>query len=146
MSENGNVTLAMVKPCPEIETRYEIRLMAQQMYHDADLRVVREHEMQFTYLGAADFYHEHRKQPWFEKLVAYMASGPVWAMRVEGLDAVVNVRVINGATDPLKATPTSIRGKLRERFDPAVPAANFVHGSDKPSAARRELALVGLWS
>ncbi|WKZ26827.1 MAG: nucleoside-diphosphate kinase [Candidatus Paceibacterota bacterium] len=142
---DGNVTLAMVKPWPEIETRYEIRCLARQMYHDAELRVVQEHEMQFTYLGAAEFYAEHRNKGWFEQLVAYMASGPVWVMRVEGLDAIINVRLINGATNPREAAPTSIRGRLRERFDPAKPAANFIHGSDSLTAARRELALMGLW-
>ena len=69
-------------------------------------------------------------------LVEFITSGPVVAMVVEGADAVLGMRSIMGATNPIEATPGSIRGDLA-----TVIGENIVHGSDSPESAEREVNL-----
>lgn len=81
-------------------------------------------------------YAEHVEKPFFPELLAFITSGPVVAMVVEGDDAVSVVRTMMGATDPKKAAPGTLRGD----YGLAV-TENIVHGSDSPESAERELAL-----
>jgi nucleoside-diphosphate kinase len=81
-------------------------------------------------------YAEHSEKPFFGELVAFITSGPVVAMVVEGPEVVTGIRQIVGATNPLEATPGSIRGDLATLI-----GENIVHGSDSPESAAREIAL-----
>jgi nucleoside-diphosphate kinase len=81
-------------------------------------------------------YGEHKEKPFFGELVEFITSGPVVAMVVEGPDAVRGLRQIMGATNPLEATPGSIRGDLATTI-----GENIVHGSDSPESAAREITL-----
>ena len=85
---------------------------------------------------AEEHYAEHVERPFFGELVSFITSGPVVAMMVEGEDAVAGMRQIMGATNPLEASPGSIRGD----FATAI-GENIVHGSDSPGSAERELKL-----
>ena len=85
---------------------------------------------------ARTHYAEHAEKPFFEDLVAFITSGPVVAMIVEGHDVVVGVRQIMGATNPLAAAPGSIRADYATEI-----TQNIVHGSDSPESAERETAL-----
>lgn len=85
---------------------------------------------------AEQHYGEHRERPFFGELVSFITSGPVVALTVEGADAVAAMRLIMGATNPIEATPGSIRGDLA-----SVIGENIVHGSDSPESAERELGL-----
>lgn len=85
---------------------------------------------------AARHYAEHEGKSFYDELVAFITSGPLVAMVVEGEQAVVAARQVIGATDPLQATTGSIRGD----FAIAV-GQNMVHGSDSPESAAREVAL-----
>lgn len=81
-------------------------------------------------------YDEHRERPFFEELVAFITSGPLVAMVLEGEDAIRSARQAIGATDPLGAAPGSIRG------DYAIEVTtNLVHGADSPRSAEREINL-----
>ncbi len=81
-------------------------------------------------------YGEHRDKPFFGELVAFITSGPVVAMVVEGPSAVAAARQIMGATNPLDAAPGSLRGDLATAI-----TENIVHGSDSPESADREVGL-----
>jgi len=81
-------------------------------------------------------YREHVGKPFFKGLVDYITSCPVVAMVVEGPKAIELCRTAIGATDPLAATPGSIRGDYG-----ATVGRNLVHGSDGPKAAAREIKL-----
>ncbi len=81
-------------------------------------------------------YAEHTEKPFFGELVSFVTSGPVVAMVVEGPDAVTGMRQIMGATNPLEASPGSIRGDFA-----TVITENIVHGSDSPESAEREVNL-----
>ncbi|HLF69465.1 MAG TPA: nucleoside-diphosphate kinase [Actinomycetota bacterium] len=85
---------------------------------------------------ARKHYEEHLDKPFFGDLLAFITSGPVVAMAVEGEEAISVVRTLMGATDPKKATPGTLRGDLGLEV-----TENIVHGSDGPESARRELAL-----
>jgi nucleoside-diphosphate kinase len=81
-------------------------------------------------------YAEHEGKPFYAELVEFITSGPLVAMVLEGPQAVAAARQVIGATDPLEATPGSIRGDLA--IDTGM---NLVHGSDSPESAEREVAL-----
>jgi nucleoside-diphosphate kinase len=85
---------------------------------------------------AREHYAEHTDKPFFGELVMFITGGPLVAMAVEGPDAVSAVRVLMGATNPIEATPGSIRGDYA-----TVITENIVHGSDSPASAERELKL-----
>ena len=85
---------------------------------------------------AKKHYAEHVDKPFFDELVSFVTSGPSVAMVVEGADAVAGLRQIMGATNPLDATPGSIRGDFATEI-----THNIVHGSDSPESAEREINL-----
>ncbi len=126
-------TLVLLKPdavrrglVGEIVGRYErkgLRIRAMQLRHvDADL--------------AAEHYAEHLGQPYYPAVEAFITSGPVVALALEGENAIAIVRAMHGATDPARALPGTVRGdySLSTRM-------NLVHASDSRQAAQRELAL-----
>ena len=85
---------------------------------------------------AKKHYAEHIGKPFFDGLVDYITSSPVVAAVFEGPGAVQVVRNTIGATNPLEATPGSIRADFGlER------GRNLVHASDSPASGEREVAL-----
>jgi nucleoside-diphosphate kinase len=92
--------------------------------------------MQLDGERARAHYQEHKGKPFFDDLVAFITSGPLVAIAVEGERVVEGCRQIIGATDPLGAGPGSIRGDLAQTI-----GRNLVHGSDSTASAQRELKL-----
>ncbi len=92
--------------------------------------------MQLDGERAREHYGEHKGKPFFDGLVAFITSGPLVAMAVEGEGAIEGCRQLIGATDPLKAAPGSIRGDLAQTI-----GRNLVHGSDGPASADHELKI-----
>jgi nucleoside-diphosphate kinase len=85
---------------------------------------------------ARKHYAEHEGKPFFPGLVEYIQSGPVLALVVAGADAVAVCRTVNGATDPKKAAPGTVRGDLAMDI-----GRNLVHGSDSVESGKREIDL-----
>ncbi len=81
-------------------------------------------------------YAEHVERDFYPPLRAFVTSGPMIAMVLEGDEAVEVVRALNGATDGRKAAPGTIRGDLSMSN-----RENLVHGSDSTGSASREIAL-----
>jgi nucleoside-diphosphate kinase len=81
-------------------------------------------------------YAEHIGKPFFGELAEFITSGPLVAMVLEGPSAVAAARQVIGATNPLEASPGSIRGDLA-----IATGANLVHGSDGPESAAREIGI-----
>lgn len=81
-------------------------------------------------------YAEHLERGFYPSLRAFVTSGPLVAVVLEGDTAVDAVRALNGATDGRKAAPGTIRGDYSLSNQ-----ANLVHGSDSTESARREIAI-----
>lgn len=81
-------------------------------------------------------YRAHVEKSFFSDLLAFITSGPVVALAVEGKDAVARVRSLMGATDPSQAAPGTIRGDYGLEV-----TQNLVHGSDSADSATYELGL-----
>ena len=85
---------------------------------------------------ATQHYAEHEGKPFFGELVEFITSGALVAMVLEGHEAVVAARQVIGATNPLEASPGSIRGDFALEI-----GQNMVHGSDSNESGAREAAL-----
>lgn len=126
-------TLVLIKPdgvkrqiCGEILTRYERK----------GLIIKAMKLLQTPKELAQEHYAEHKDKPFFGELVDFIISGPVLAFVLAGKNAVTSVRTINGATNPVDATPGSIRGDYALTMD-----SNVVHASDSVDSAAREIHL-----
>ena len=86
---------------------------------------------------AETHYAEHAERPFFGELVDFITSAPLVALILEGQDAIKAARQLIGATNPLEATPGSIRGDFAIEV-----GTNMVHGSDSTESAERE---IGIW-
>jgi nucleoside-diphosphate kinase len=100
------------------------------------LRIVALKHMQVERSLAEEHYAEHREKPFFGDLVEFITGGPLVAMVLEGHEAVVAARQVIGATNPLEASPGSIRGDYALEVQ-----TNLVHGSDGPESSAREIGL-----
>ena len=126
-------TLILVKPdafarglTGEIIARFERK----------GLRLVALQQMTMSRELAERHYAEHAGKGFYAELVDFITSGPLVAMALEGERAVEAARQVIGATDPLAASPGSIRG------DYAIEVGqNMVHGSDSAESAAREVSL-----
>ncbi|MCW2498807.1 MAG: Nucleoside-diphosphate kinase [Frankiales bacterium] len=83
---------------------------------------------------AEEHYAEHKERPFFGELVEFITGGPLVALVVEGPNAVAGTRRLMGVTNPVEATPGSIRGDYALEI-----GQNLVHGSDSPESAAREI-------
>lgn len=126
-------TLVLIKPdgvkrqiCGEILTRYERKCLI--------IKAMK--LLQTPKELAQEHYAEHKDKPFFGELVDFITSGPVLAFVLAGKNAVTSVRTINGATNPVDATPGSIRGDYALTMD-----SNVVHASDSVDSAAREIHL-----
>lgn len=86
---------------------------------------------------AAQHYVEHVGRDYYPSLEAFITSGPLVAMVLEGERAIDAVRTLNGVTDSAVAAPGTIRGDFSLHKN-----RNLVHASDAPDSAARE---IGLW-
>jgi nucleoside-diphosphate kinase len=100
------------------------------------LRIVALRHMRVDRALAEQHYAEHSERPFFGELVDFITGGPLVAMVLEGHEAVVAARQVIGATNPLEATPGSIRGDYALEVQ-----TNLVHGSDGPESSAREIGL-----
>ena len=85
---------------------------------------------------AEQHYAEHSERPFFGELVDFITGGPLVALVVEGPNAVAATRRLMGVTNPVEATPGSIRGDYALEI-----GQNLVHGSDSTESAAREIGI-----
>ena len=123
-------TFVMVKPdgvqrglTGEIISRFEHR----------GLKLVGAKALQLDEELAKTHYSEHEGKPFFDDLIDFITSGPVFAMAWEGKDATRQVRRMVGATDPAEAAPGTIRGDFGLDL-----GRNVIHASDHEDAGANE--------
>ena len=81
-------------------------------------------------------YAEHVERDFYPPLRAFITSGPLVAMVLEGDQAIAVIRGINGATDGRVAAAGTIRGDLS-----LSNRENLVHASDSAESAAREISI-----
>ena len=85
---------------------------------------------------AAAHYQDHQEKSFYPGLIESLTSSDIVAMVLQGDGAIEKVRAINGATDPKKANP----GTIRALYGQELPN-NSVHASDSPESAAREASI-----
>ena len=126
-------TLILVKP-DAFERNLSGEIIAR--FERKGLRLAALKQMTMMSDLAEAHYAEHAEKPFFGELTSFITSGPLVAMVLEGDRAIEAARQVIGATDPLKASPGSIRGDFAIEV-----GQNMVHGSDAPESAAREVGL-----
>jgi nucleoside-diphosphate kinase len=127
---NGNYTFSIIKP-NAVRTGKTGPILA--MINEAGFEITAMKMVRMTLAQAESFYAVHNGKPFFESLVEFMISGPVFVMILRHENAVEEFRKLIGATDPSKAEP----GTIRKLFAVSV-QMNAVHGSDSDENAGRE--------
>lgn len=104
-------------------------------FEAAQLKIVAAKMAQLSRNEAEAFYAVHKDRPFYNALVDFMISGPVFISVLEGENAILKHRDLMGATDPSKAEAGTIRADFADSID-----ANAVHGSDALETACDEIA------
>jgi len=124
-------TLSIIKP-DAVSKNVIGNIMSR--FESNGLRIVGAKMVQLSKEQAEEFYGIHRARPFFGDLVAFMISGPVMVLALEGQEAIALNRELMGATNPKEAAPGTIRADFADSID-----ANAVHGSDSPETAAVEI-------
>ena len=125
-------TFSILKPDA---TRRNLTGAINAMIEGTGLRIIAQKRLQLTKAQAEGFYAVHSERGFFGELVAFMISGPVVVLVLEGEDAVPTYRTIMGATNPANADAGTIRKVHAESIE-----ANSAHGSDSEENAAIEIA------
>ena len=126
----GDITFSIIKP-NAVRTGKAGPILA--MINEGGFEIAALRMVRMTLQQAESFYAVHKEKPFFDGLVEFMTSGPVFVMILRHEDAVNEYRKLIGATDPAKAEP----GTIRKIFAVSV-QMNAVHGSDSDENAMRE--------
>ena len=125
-------TLSMIKP-DAVAKGLAGKIL--QHFEDKGLAVVACRRLTLTTTQARAFYAVHAERPFYDDLVAFMTSGPIFAQVLEGENAVAYYREVIGATDPAEAAEGTVRKLYAESK-----SRNAVHGSDSLENAAIESA------
>lgn len=126
-------TLVIIKP-EAVQKKLVGRIIS--IYEDNRLEIIHAHRVLPTREVLQQHYAAHIGKDFYEELVAFMSSSDVEVLILEGENVVEIVREINGATNPAKARPGTIRYMFGETI-----TKNAVHGSESVEAAIQEIAI-----
>lgn len=124
-------TLAIIKP-DAVGRNVTGRILAHLEEAGFSIRVVR--SIRLTDAQAREFYAVHRDRPFYDALVRFMTSGPVFPVLLEREDAIATLRQVIGATDPAEAAEGTVRARYAESKE-----RNSIHASDAADTAAREI-------
>ena len=128
---NIEKTLSIIKPdAVERNLVEEIK----NIFLKNKLNILDTKKIHITKDEASEFYKVHQSKPFYNDLCAYLSSGPIVAMILEGENAVSANRKIMGATNPKDAEENTIRKIYGISID-----KNSVHGSDSTINAKKEI-------
>ena len=124
-------TLSIIKPdAVERNLTEEIK----KIFIKNNLKIKENKKIHLSKDEAAEFYKVHQSKPFYNDLCAYLPSGPIVVMILEGEDAVLSNRKLMGATNPKDADENTIRKLYGISID-----KNSVHGSDSIENAKKEI-------
>ena len=124
-------TLSIIKP-DAVERNLIDKIKT--IFINNNLKIKSSKKIQITKDEAAEFYKVHQSKPFYNDLCSYLASGPIFVMILEGVNAVSQNRKLMGATDPKNAEENTIRKLYGISID-----KNSVHGSDSIENAKIEI-------
>ena len=101
------------------------------------LKIVKLKSLTLSKEEVEEFYSVHREKPFFEELVNAITGKMIIAAILEGREAIQVVRTLIGATDPVKASPGTIRGDFGLDI-----TDNLIHASDSPESYQREVKIL----
>ena len=128
---NVEQTLSIIKPdAVERNLVEEIK----NIFIKNNLNIKNSKKIHITKDEAAEFYKVHQSKPFYNDLCAYLSSGPIVVMILEGESAVAGNRKLMGATNPKDAQENTIRKLYGISID-----KNSVHGSDSLENAKKEI-------
>ena len=128
---NMEQTLSIIKP-DAVERNLIENIKS--IFTKNNLTIKEDKKIHITKEEAAEFYKVHQSKPFYDDLCAYLSSGPIVVMILEGENAVVHNRKLMGATDPKNAEENTIRKLYGISID-----KNSVHGSDSVDNAKIEI-------
>jgi nucleoside-diphosphate kinase len=123
----GNRTFTMIKP-EAVKAGHAGKIIDAIIEAGFEIKALK--LTQLTPEQAGTFYEVHKERPFYQELVDYMSSGPIYAAILEKDNAVADFRALIGATDPSEAA----EGTIRKKFAKSK-AENAVHGSDSDENA-----------
>jgi nucleoside-diphosphate kinase len=127
---DGQFTFAIIKP-NSVRTGKTGPILA--MINEAGFQISAMKMVRMTTQQAESFYEIHRGKPYFDSLVEFMTSGPVFVMILKHNNSVEEFRKLIGATDPELAEPGTIR-----KIFAVSEQMNAIHGSDSDENAQKE--------
>ena len=128
---NMEQTLSIIKP-DAVERNLIENIKS--IFTKNNLTIKEDKKIHITKEEAAEFYKVHQSKPFYDGLCAYLSSGPIVVMILEGKNAVAHNRKLMGATDPKNAEENTIRKLYGVSID-----KNSVHGSDSIENAKKEI-------
>jgi nucleoside-diphosphate kinase len=128
---NIEKTLSIIKPdAVERNLTEDIK----KIFIENNLKIINSKKIHISKEEAAEFYKVHQARPFYDDLCAYLSSGPIFVVVLEGSGAVALNRKLMGATNPKDAEPNTIRKLYGISID-----KNSVHGSDSVENAKIEI-------
>jgi nucleoside-diphosphate kinase len=128
---NKEQTLSIIKPdAVERNLTDDIK----KIFIKNNLKIKESKKIHITKDEAAEFYKVHQSKPFYSDLCAYLSSGPIVVMILEGDNSVLANRKLMGATNPKEAEENTIRKLYGISID-----KNSVHGSDSVENAKKEI-------
>ena len=128
---NREKTLSIIKP-DAVERNLSEQI--KKIFIKNNFTIKNSKKIQITKDEAAEFYKVHQSKPFYNDLCAYLSSGPIEVMILEGENAVILNRKLMGATNPKEAEENTIRKLYGISID-----KNSVHGSDSIENAKKEI-------
>ena len=128
---NLEQTLSIIKPdAVERNLQEEIK----EEFKKNSFKILKEKKIKLEKSEAEKFYQVHQSKPFYNDLCAYLSSGPIVVMILQGENAVILNRELMGATNPQDAKENTIRKLYGISID-----KNSVHGSDSNDNAKKEI-------
>ena len=131
MNKQIERTLSIIKP-DAVERDLETNI--KEVFLKDNLSIINSKKIKITKEEAEQFYKVHQSKSFYNDLCAYLSSGPIIVMILEGENAVRKNRELMGATDPKRASKGTIRNLYGISID-----KNSVHGSDNKENAKNEI-------
>lgn len=126
-------TLVIIKP-EAVKKKLIGKIIS--IYEDNHLDIIHAHRVLATREILVKHYEDLGEKDFFNDVLDYMSSSEVVVLILEGENVVRIVREINGATNPAKTKP----GTIRYMYGVDV-QENAVHGSESIEVANKEIEI-----